>query len=92
MMVSKINEIKGGVNYSKIWKDFNYRHKQESKQMKESRLNMAGRLNWTTVGGETREGPVTKRGGLGQETRVAKIVELFIRLRKEKRKPRLRKG
>ena len=48
---------------------------------------MAGRLNWTTVGGETREGPVTKRGGLGEETRVAKIVELFIRLRKEKRKP-----
>lgn len=48
---------------------------------------MAGRLNWTMVGGETREGPVTKRGGLGEETRVAKIVELFIRLRKEKRKP-----
>lgn len=47
MMVSKINEIKGGVNYSKIWKDFNYRHKQESKQMKESRLNMAGRLKLT---------------------------------------------
>jgi hypothetical protein len=81
MMVSKINEIKGGVNYSKIWKDFNYRHKQESKQMKESRLNMAGRLIWTIsgdrLGDSNREGTEQARRLRDQRNRNGWMVWTF---------------
>lgn len=47
-------------------------------------MRRQGTRGWQRI----REEPVTKRGGLGQETRVARIAELYrIRLRKAKRKP-----
>lgn len=65
-------KIKGGHDYSLSMEFFFFfcRHKGESREREESRLNMDSRLNWT-MRGEIEEGE-SKRGATNQEAVSAK--------------------